>query len=489
MLLCALLCGIFPAWGFSDSGNVEAKGGVDMNRKANGTKVRGRANGCGTLEKRRGVWLARWVVDGKRFTKSTGTGDRKEAEKALAELTAPTKTRNELARLENMAARISGKQAEIKRFEDSKPALSVADAFEAFRREPNTVAKKTASDTMDRYGTQFDRFARWLAANYPGAVELRNVSYGIAKAYAVDLQASFTANSYNKHLGVLRRVWKALDDEARLEHFNPWTRFNKMELDKSVRRELSTDELSRIGQYVEGEMRLLFAVGIYTGLRLGDAIRLEWEAVDLVRNFITAQPHKTKRHANGKSVIIPLIPPLRAILSEVPAEERKGPLCPSLCEDYNRDSANCCKKIQRVFAACGIETHGEETKSGRARVVVGFHSLRHSFVTLAAENEIPLAVVQEIVAHKSPAMTRHYEHISTAYTAKHMAAFPCVFAAGSAGALAAPGDTVDAEAVVVSETVELDADTLAAVDTIRKDGESRAEAIRRAVETLAKKRG
>ena len=89
-----------------------------MTRKANGTKTKGRANGCGTLEKRKGIYLARWVVDGKRFAKSTGTGDRREAEKVLAELTAPTKTANEKERLENMAARLSGIDAEIKRIID-----------------------------------------------------------------------------------------------------------------------------------------------------------------------------------------------------------------------------------------------------------------------------------------------------------------------------------------------------------------------------------
>jgi len=47
---------------------------------------------------------------------------------------------------------------------------------------------------------------------------------------------------------------------------------------------------------------------------------------------------------------------------------------------------------------------------------------------------------------------------------------------------------IEAEAVVVAAgaTVELDAETLAKVDAVRHNGESRADAIRRAVEMLAK---
>lgn len=466
-----------------------------MTRKANGTKAKGRANGCGTLEKRKGIYLARWVVDGKRFAKSTGTGDRREAEKVLAELTAPTKTANEKERLENMAARLSGIDAEIKRFEDQKPALALADGFDAYRAfiaSPD-AKRKTRDRTLDGYESQYGRLVRWIEAKHPQATEFRQVSEDMARAFLTDLQAKVSANSYNKHLTLFKRMWKVLGKAARTDGANPWAAFGNHEEDKAIRRELTTEELTAIGQQVEGEMARLFAVGVYCGLRMGDACTLTWEAVDFARSRITVYPSKTtKRDSYGNPitppVVIPLLAPLRAVLSTVPEDQRTGAICPTLDHDYRRDTAYASHKVQRVFAEVGIETNGGQSKGGKARVAVGFHSLRHTFVSLAAEAGIPLATVQAIVGHTSPAMTRHYLHLSELAKQREMQAFPAVFAPVAVASLPAPDDVLEAEAVIIpaGEAVELDADTLAAVDAVRQEGETRADAIRRAVALLAK---
>ncbi|MCK4982997.1 MAG: tyrosine-type recombinase/integrase [Victivallaceae bacterium] len=43
--------------------------------------------------------------------------------------------------------------------------------------------------------------------------------------------------------------------------------------------------------------------------------------------------------------------------------------------------------------------------------IYGFHSFRHSFVSFCAKAGVPLPVVQAIVGHGNPAITRHYIHI------------------------------------------------------------------------------
>jgi integrase len=40
----------------------------------------------------------------------------------------------------------------------------------------------------------------------------------------------------------------------------------------------------------------------------------------------------------------------------------------------------------------------------RAVVEIGFHSLRHSFVSMCRTSNVPLAVVESIVGHSNPAM-------------------------------------------------------------------------------------
>jgi integrase len=87
-------------------------------------------------------------------------------------------------------------------------------------------------------------------------------------------------------------------------------------------------------------------------------------------------------------------------------------------------------QIQNHFIDLKINTHAEGTgfqfvpdpdipgefkrehTGVRAVVEVGFHSLRHTFVSMQAEKGTSALLVQKIVGHGNPAMTQHYHHIS-----------------------------------------------------------------------------
>ena len=67
-------------------------------------------------------------------------------------------------------------------------------------------------------------------------------------------------------------------------------------------------------------------------------------------------------------------------------------------------------------------------------VDVGFHSLRHTFVSLSLNAGVPIAVVQAIVGHSNPAMTRHYFHQSEATLVSAVSALPSIRLDGAQGA-------------------------------------------------------
>ena len=232
-----------------------------------------------------------------------------------------------------------------------------------------------------------------------------------------------------------RCLWRVLADhpKARLV-CNPWEKVKKREVIEHTRRELTLEELANVCGSVTGEMRTLFAVGVYTGLRLGDCALLDWGEVDLVRRRICLIPRKTKRHAHGKPVVIPIHATLAAILDETPTKNRKGYVVPELAELYERNPSTLSHHISAVFAAAGIETQSKK-EGERAKVDVGFHSLRHTFVSLSANAGAPLAIVQAIVGHSNPAMTRHYFHEQESALTTAVAALPDV-----------TGSAIDAEA-------------------------------------------
>jgi integrase len=86
------------------------------------------------------------------------------------------------------------------------------------------------------------------------------------------------------------------------------------------------------------------------------------------------------------------------------------------------------KQIQDHFTACGIQTTEEPTGPHRKKAIVrvGFHSLRHSFVSMCAAKGVQRAVVQELVGHGSPAMTALYEHADEEQKAEAIAQLPTV---------------------------------------------------------------
>ena len=122
---------------------------------------------------------------------------------------------------------------------------------------------------------------------------------------------------------------------------------------------------------------------------------------------------------------------LRDQLAETPADQRSEYVLPETAVTYIRNRRALIKGIQRHFLRCGIRTHGP-TKGTRdshrklAVVEVGFHSLRHTFVSLCRESDAPPAVVESIVGHSNPAMTRHYTHVGELAAGRAVAALPSV---------------------------------------------------------------
>ena len=404
---------------------------------ANGANGRRRANNTGTLEKRGDKWLARWYVytpQGKRIRKSQmiAAGSIDEARAKLRDLTEGNALMSAEKDIRRDMERLQGVKAEIQRFEDSRPALTLADMFTAYENSPDRP-QKSGSDTMRQYELQIGRFVAWMAAHYPEATEMRQVSKEIAAAFLSDFGKTISPNTYNKYTTILRTIWRTLGKKARCID-NPWEGVRrKPQSDENGRRALTIEELTRICSTLAGEMRMLFALGIYTGLRLGDCALMDWGAIDMMRRVIVTTPRKTKKH---KTVVeIPIHLALYTMLDETPREKRTGYVMPEMAATYTRDRAAVTDRIRRAFESAGFKTRAEVDGYANAVAKVGFHSLRHTFVSLMGNAGAPLALVQSIVGHSNPMMTAHYFHARTDALANAVGNLPALM-----------GETIDAEA-------------------------------------------
>jgi integrase len=394
----------------------------------------------GYLIKRGRKYYAVWTVAGKKFMQTTGKTTEKEARGRLAEIMEPFLIEDEVKTLQNITAKIQIRRGDYVTAEDrNNPPAAIARTWDEYLSSANRP--DSGPETLNQYENHFDQFTAWLKQHHPEAVALRDVTKAIATEYAGHLtERKLSPNRFNKHIRFLELFFRVLKDSARI-HENPWEGIKRKRQNANSRRELTVEELRDVCKATSGEMRLLFALGIYTGLRLGDCATLRWGEVDLVRGRITRIPNKTASR-NPKPVLVPVHPTLAGMLADTPPPARRGYVMPDTANLYEKDRIALSGKIQGHFIDCKIMTHrpgtGVETvidengkekqmKTGKRAVLeVGFHSLRHTFVSLCRAADTPLSVVEAIVGHSNPAMTRHYTHTGDAAALAAVSALPSV---------------------------------------------------------------
>ena len=424
-----------------------------MSKKRHYNGINGRRNSFGTLERRgSGRFLARWWIadrNGRRFRKSQmlDASNVDAARKQLAELTkinAFDSTENALLKTK---AQLEGVQKDRMAYLEAQTAMKLEDLWDEYGK--TRAGRKPSDETRRMYECQVNRFIKWVKENHPEVTEIREVSRAIARGFSEWLLSLHSNNTHNKYIILLSAIWEAI--KAREEEsgtnavdvcvkdahmvnigINPWSSIEKEPVAIRSRRELSFDEIDNLYNFADGEMRILVAVGICTGLRLKDAL-LSWENIDMQKGVIRIRPHKVEKKMalRDEWIRIPILPDLHDLFSEIPVENRHGYVMPTLTKIYNRSSALLSYRISKIFKASGIETQGKKIH-GRKCVNTGFHSLRHTFVSIAVRHGIPMATVQNLVGHASEAMTKHYLHLSDASIKEEMKSFPRLLRASCA---------------------------------------------------------
>ena len=396
-----------------------------------------REKGTGSLQREKsGRYTLRVGINGKRYSRSTRTTDRAKAEQMLDRFLAP--------------------------FGLGSRKLPLAEVWHHYEMSPQR--KDVAKSTMNAKRVAWMRFARWIEENHVEITHLGDVTDIAIAEYLAEYRCHHTASTYNGHVCTLREVFQLLAEKAGLM-YDPWYGVRLLSDDSLSRRELTIDEVERL--YMQAakqgpEWKLLVMTGIYTGLRLGDCCHLKWENVNLERGIIQVIPEKTKKHAHGKPVTIPIHPQLLAELQKVRGKREEGrevtgdaehetggvespsesEPSPSLWSDYVNPKVaeyhimtrwRVDEGLRKIFNAAGItmSVHVEGRK--RKHVLASFHSLRHTFVSISANAGVPLPVVQSIVGHCSSAMTRHYYHENEGALRAAVEAIPALGGGGGAG--------------------------------------------------------
>ena len=401
-----------------------------------------REKGMGNLQREKGGrWTMRVGINGKRYCRSTRTKDRDQAERVLQRFLAPLGL--------------------------GERRLPLADVWLEYVKSPNR--NELTNTTLEVKRRVWMHFAGWMEHFYLPVSDLGGVTQDMIAEYLACLRLDLSATTYNNRVCTLREIFRLLSNKAGLQD-DPWEGVRLRPKDTHSRRELTLDELKRLlkaaatmrsdefrersdelnkdgssnnsslinhHSSIGNEWHTLFLIGIYTGLRLGDCCCLDWSSINLAQRVIQLIPSKTKRHAHGRPVTIPIHPALaQALLGEsdefkVMSDELNkkgdssessslinhrsslylsGPVLPMISQMYINARSSVGDRLKAIFRKANITTSVRIEGRKHMTPEATFHSLRHTFVSFAANAGVPLHIVQSIVGHESTAMTRHYYH-------------------------------------------------------------------------------
>lgn len=253
------------------------------------------------------------------------------------------------------------------------------------------------TDIFDKYCSikepsinTYKTLARFLTSLDSGLVFASEITPDMALKYLQKNYGKQAPKTFNTNKSSLSLVFETL------KFFgvkNPFAGIGNRKFDSVHYRAFSRDEVLRLLEacgetYYYG----LVLICLYTGLRKGDIVELQWS--DIKDNVIVKIPNKTER--NKRAVYIPLHNEILKFLETL--DKSSEYLFPLALKGYNGGYAH--RLFEDILTKAKIITNSEG--------VASFHSLRATFITNCEEHGISRQVIQGFVGHKSPLMTELY---------------------------------------------------------------------------------
>ena len=368
-----------------------------------------------------GTWYYQFIKDGTMYTgRCEGAKTKREAEtyekKFMDTVKRASEQKTVKALVDNFRDVLTGGRK-----------ISLNEAFELAERKPRSRMPAEKYAAMKR--TVWADFLAFMHGEHPDVKNLIDVTEAHAQEYIALLQKSgryektirysrgdgkkartittqkaegaLSARTVRLHQTVCAEVFTLLAKDAGLQE-NPFASICRAKSDAKTREAFTPDELQTIFDNLDGFTRPLFMMAVWTGLREGDICTLKWSDVDLESRLITRETRKT-----GTVVQIPISNQLYELLTATPRTETEY-VFPKHAEMYLANPSGVSYRVKQFLEGLGIQTTRKPEGRTQAISTKDLHSCRHTFCYYAGMAGIPLAVVQSIVGHMSPEMTKHY---------------------------------------------------------------------------------
>lgn len=349
-----------------------------------------------SLYRRGGVWwLDVYVGEGRRrVRKSTGTSDKVRAR--IIEQSVIAVNRN-----------ITSRQRAMTIIDNVLPprerCLALYEAPEYYRSCAADENATIRPEGLRHRVSILSKFAMWAHDNSRISY-VDEVDATLAFAFAKSLGPDITSKTRNAYIGELGTAWKLFMRHDKAKD-NPWpiVRVPRNRDEEASGRAFTQDEITRLmiaAGRIGHDWQTAMMIGLYTGLRLGDASSLRWTDIDFKGNILDYEPSKTRKHAIR--VRIPLHKALREWLlehkndSEYITPGRLG----KAGKEHFKDGDMTFSELLKIA----------KVEKASSKEKLSFHCFRHTFVSRLAQAGVSPDVRMRLVGHTSSENHAIYTH-------------------------------------------------------------------------------
>lgn len=376
-------------------------------------------------------WLCAFTTsDGKRRLVSTKTTDKAEANafclrlEAMGRQTAAQGSTVSMqdtpelleAGLKLMQAATSGALSEAVGIEYVNRLLKASGAVSEIKGETvkdffaNWMAGKelgAARDTFLRYRSTVDLFMEHLGKR--STLPLSAIGARDVEGFRNSRLKLVGASTVTDDLKILRTAFNRARKQGAIQA-NPCEAVDFPKCVTQTREAFTASEVKALVATAPTAWKTPILLAFYAGLRLGDAVRLDWQAVDFSKGLLTFRAQKTKRIES-----LPLHPTLRRHLEKI-AGDTAGPITPKLAGQSIDGRSGLSRQFLSIVNEAGLGApEGAKLEGNRRRFTAKtFHSLRHGFVSAMANEGVSKELRMKLAGHTS-------EDVATGYTHHEMA--------------------------------------------------------------------
>ncbi|HEX4119324.1 MAG TPA: tyrosine-type recombinase/integrase [Verrucomicrobiae bacterium] len=236
-----------------------------------------------------------------------------------------------------------------------------------------------------------------------------------------------TAQGFRK---ILRSIFIKAQDMGYVTH-NPVPKAGRRrgsKAEKNRKRPFTLSEIGDLAARATPFWRFMIIAGFFTGQRMGDLVTLKGSNVHLEENLIYLTSRKT-----GRRVKVPMAKPLRVLLQSIWPKGDDDHFWPDQAAKYLAvGSSPFSQEFYALLTSVGlVAERGPKHKSKkvgrnarRSSTELGYHNLRHTFVTQIKMAGAPDSVARELAGHSSDLISTHYTHLPIESLEKAILALP-----------------------------------------------------------------